>query len=291
MECAFGAELEITFSELDGFPKNPKISRANLALGGKNGQSARVEADRLRAPPMHATAQTSRRELAGGSRAAYSLVELIVVVAIVSLLLAFAAPGFVALGPSRKAGLHEVANFLEQARAQAVATRSPRIVAFADEAFPRRGDALRAYALFAFAETEDGSGEEGLPRRLTPWRTLPKGLVFAKGEHFEVEGGIAFRTLHDFADRRTFPAPGPDGRDTTAAALPCLVFGPGGGVLSPAFIDADALHVGLVEGFYDPGPGRLALTSTRSASGDRALPNGDCLGIGLHTGRIRLLTD
>src|SRR5690606_5211969 len=106
-----------------------------------------------------------------------------------------------------------------------------RIVAFADETFPTTGEALRAYALFAPEKAEGGPTEPPPLRRLTPWRTLPKGLVFARGESFETEDGAAFRTLHDLARARFIPVPGSDGRDDgSSLPLPCLVFGPDGGV-------------------------------------------------------------
>lgn len=233
--------------------------------------------------PMKSSAQEPRHRPAEGSRTgAHSLAELLVVLAVVSLLLAFAAPGLVALAPSRKAGLHRLAGFLEHARAQAIAAREERIVAFADETFPTTAEALRAYALFAPMEAEGASSEQRPLRRLTPWRTLPEGLVFARGESFEREDGVTFRTLHDLARARSIPVPGADGRDGVSLPLPCLVFGPDGGIRWPDFANADALHLGIVEGFLDSASGRLVPTSGRS---------GDCLGIGCYTGRVRTLTD
>ncbi len=238
---------------------------------------------------MKPTAQDPRCRPVGESKlGAYSLVELLVVVAVVGLLLAFAAPGLVALGPSRKAGLHQIAGFLDRARAEAIATGEERIVAFADERFPMAGEALRAYALFAPDPATKGAAGGGPSplrslRRLSPWRTLPKGLVFARGESFEAADGAAFRTLHDLARTQAVPLPDPDGgADGGALPQPCLVFGPDGGVRRPDRSDADALHLGLVEGYFDPATKRPVTTSRGS---------GDCLGIGYYTGRVRLLTD
>ncbi len=213
-------------------------------------------------------------------RQAFSLVESLVVMAVVSLLLALVAPSFVALAPSRKTGIHEVAGFLENARARALAEGVEMAVAFAGRDFPREETALRAYALFTLDR------RQGDWRRLTPWRTLPPGLVFARGEHFEVEGGIAFRTLHDLSEAQAFPLGVGTESGEAAVSLPCVVFGPDGGVREPAFADADALHLGLVEGFLEPGSRRLVLAS-KGGAGTR----GDCLGIGYYTGRARLLTD
>jgi prepilin-type N-terminal cleavage/methylation domain-containing protein len=223
-------------------------------------------------------------------RSAFSLIELLAVMAVVSLLLAIAAPSFVSLNPARKTGIHELAGFLENARAAAIASRAPRIVAFADGAFPGESGALRAYALFE-EETEEENGSTPRFRRLSPWQTLPEGIVFARGGDFEANGGEAFRTLHDLAGDRRFAVPNPSGEDGEARPLPSLVFGPDGGIRSPGFADADALHLGIIEGFLDPSTGKVIPTATRPSPSGRELPNGECLEVGFYTGRPRILTD
>lgn len=227
-------------------------------------------------------------------RSAFSLIELLAVTAVVSLLLAIAAPSFVSLNPARKTGIHELAGFLENARAEAIARRAPRIVAFADAAFPGQSGALRAYALFEEESGEDEAEENGsIPRfrRLSPWQTLPEGLVFARGGDFEVSGGEAFRTLHDLVGESRFAVPTPSGEDGEAQPLPSLAFGPDGGIRSPGFADADALHLGIVEGLRDPSTGKVLHTATRPSASGREVPNGECLEVGYYTGRPRILTD
>lgn len=207
------------------------------------------------------------------------------------MLLALAAPGFVALGPNRKMAIHEVSGFLENARARAVAVQSEMLVAFADENFPGEKGAFRSYALFTLDGSVPGGDGERPLRQLSPWQILPKGLVFARGEHFDVADGIAFRTILDAPVRRLFP--GPAGSiPSEGMVLPYLLFGPEGGVLVPTFTDADALHVGIAEGNYDAGTGRIELTSTTPGiSGTGLFANGECLEVGYYTGRSRILTD
>lgn len=225
---------------------------------------------------------------------AFSLIEILVVMSIVALLLALAAPGFVALGPSRKTAVHEVSGFLENARARSMATQSEMIVAFADGNFHGGEGAYRSYALFTLdGDASGGSGGRPL-RQLSPWRVLPKGLIFAHAEHFEVEKDLAFRTILDAPFRRRFPTP----LSATASApsegmvLPYLLFGPDGGVLVPPFSDADALHVGIAEGYFDSGSRRIELTSTRPGrNGAGKFANGECIEVGYYTGRSRILTD
>ncbi len=244
-----------------------------------------------------------RKAAAGG----FSLAEVLVVAGVISLLLALTVPSFVSLGPSRKAGIHELAGFLENARAAAVANREERVVAFADARFPNDEMALRAYALFAVEETDPADADGRAPvgtapadgrdsrslRRLTPWRTLPKGLVFARGADFDVSDGELFRTLHDLLPARSVPvpAPGTGGPDVSVRPLPCVAFGPDGGVRQPGFAEADALHLGVVEGHLEARAGRVVPTASRKGSGGRNLPVGDCLEIGFYTGRVRILTD
>ncbi len=222
---------------------------------------------------------------------AFSLIEMLVVMSIVGVLLALAAPGFVSLGPNRKMAIHEVSGFLENARARSVAARTEMIVAFADGNFPDEEGAYRSYALFTLDGSAAGGGGPRPLRQLSPWRTLPEGLVFARSEHFDVDDGIAFRTILDAPVRRFFPVPAATGT-SGEMNLPYLLFGPEGGVLVPSFPDADALHVGIAEGHYDRETGRVALTSTRPGRGGTGqFANGECLQVGYYTGRSRILSD
>lgn len=229
-----------------------------------------------------------------GSRA-FSLFEILVVGAVVGLLLALSAPAFLSLVQTRKAGIHELAGFLEHARARAVAKRMEMVVAFADESFPDDDGASRTYALFAVDPPAEGAGGETEVeslRQLTPWQSLPKGLVFGRAEHFEISKGAAFRTLHDLASTRRFPVTAKDGSAGAVVALPSLAFAPDGSVRAPAFADADALHLAIVEGYLDEGTRSFVPTSTRPGrAGGTDAPNGECLAVGLYSGRARILTD
>lgn len=232
---------------------------------------------------MKPNAQDPPQPRGGVRRGAYSAIELIVVLSVLGLILALAAPGLIALGPSGKTGLHQLAGFLERARAEAMASGEERYVAFADESFPLRGEALRAYALFARAPGRDDGPHSPALQRLTPWKTLPKGLYFARGEAFATEDGAPFRTLHDLAPTLSFPLPdSSSGFEETTGPLPGLAFGPDGSLHHPDFVDADALHLGLVLGHFDPGTAQLQIHDHSPR---------ECLALGHCTGRIHLLTD
>jgi|GEM_PF-775078 hypothetical protein len=222
----------------------------------------------------------------------FSLVEIIVVSAMIGLLLALTVPGLIALTPLRKSGIHEVSGFLENARSRAISSQSEMVVAFADGAFPGEG-AHRQYALFALeGESEDLPGDRPL-KQLSSWRLLPQGVVFGDSGHFEVTGDTTFRTLFDLSARRRFPLPptNPGGEGGTAA-LPYLHFGTDGGIRFPPFSDADALHLGLVEGVYSQARRTVELTAARPGiNGTGTYAIGECLEIGFYTGRARILTD
>ncbi len=223
---------------------------------------------------------------------AFTLVEILCVAGIVGVLLALVVPSLIVLTPSRKSAIHELSGFLEGARTRAMALQSGMLVAFADGAFPGEG-AYRSYALFVLEGGEDDTPEERTVRRLSPWKVLPPGIVFAHREHFEVPPGTAFRTLLDVPEKRAFPIPPAlSGGEGGTAELPYLHFGPDGGICFPAFTDADALHLGVMEGQYVREKRRLTPASTRPGSDGRGThANGECLGIGFYTGRSRLLTD
>ena len=118
-------------------------------------------------------------------------------------------------------------------------------------------------------------------------------MVFAHHDHFEVCDGTAFRTLFDLPVKHLFPIPPAfPGGEGGFAELPYLHFGPQGEIQAPPFRDADALHLGVVGGFYSSASGRLELTGTHpGVDGSGLYAKGELLGIGFYTGRSRLLTD
>ncbi|HQZ27728.1 MAG: prepilin-type N-terminal cleavage/methylation domain-containing protein [Verrucomicrobiales bacterium] len=223
----------------------------------------------------------------------FSLVELLVVITILSVLMAMALPGFVALGPSRKTAIHELAGFLGNARFRAVSSQREVFVAFADGSFPGEDGQYRSYAIYM--EEEAGSSkDEKIPRplrQITPWRTLPKGVVFGIGAHFEGEDGESLRTIFDVPSRQEFLVKtGTAG--VFAVRLPYLRFAANGGILSPPFVESDALHVAIVEGgVSERGSGVSLRGSHAGVNGRGEFANGECLRIAYYTGHVRIITD
>lgn len=224
---------------------------------------------------------------------AFSLVEMLVVITLVSVLMAFAAPNIVPMTPSREAAAHELITFLEIARAEAVASQEERAVAFGDEKM-EDGSMMRTYALFRLAQSDirpltsdtispaDATAPTDSPRlyRTSAWRKLPEGLFFVQEKSRDSTADSNGRTIFDLSPARQFPIPGPDGRDAALAELPCLVFSPKGGVLEPGFADADALRIGIVRGRFETASKRVTTFSSKADV---------WVEIGSLTGRIRML--
>lgn len=219
----------------------------------------------------------------------FSLVEMLLVMAVAGTLLALAAPSLLNLGPSRKAASMELSGFLERAGMHAVTREEPVYVAFADQSHPVEGQRFRAYASFV----PDSAGEENQSiagrslRQVSEWISLPEGIVFGNASLFEAGPGYAFRTLHDFPEKRPFAVSSESGSQVSAE-FPYLVFSPSGGILYPPITDADALNLALVEGNLNQrGDDILTQGGTRAD----ATPRAELLRIAYYTGRATVLTD
>lgn len=217
---------------------------------------------------------------------------MLVVMGVIAILLAFAAPSLVSVAPVRKTALYEVKGFLEYARSEAVARDREVYVAFADENFPGRHAPFRTYAAFVAS----GEDREGLIRsqdiaQISEWNTLPEGTVFVGGEEFEVVDGARLETVVESSFTRDFPVRGDEG--TRTVQLPFLLFTPSGRVLVPSYFDAEALHVGIAEGYFDreisPMPVLTAKRTGIDGTGEYA--QAECLAIEYYTGRTRAITD
>lgn len=154
---------------------------------------------------MHAPrpAPAGRPARLPGGRA-FSLVELLIVIAIIGLLAAIGLPALRGLGESTgiDAATRQVLDDLAFARQQAINQRSevfmifipPDLHRYQPEAQRRfltnfTNQRLTTYALYARRTVGDQPGQP-TPRMLTPWRSLPDGVFFPP----EWFGGILVRT-------------------------------------------------------------------------------------------------
>ncbi len=219
----------------------------------------------------------------------FSLIEMLMVIAVATLLMSLAAPALIRLAPGRKGAIREVKLTLERARLIAEKEERMAFVAFADDSSTRAASRDRLYAIFQAVEPGALDPETAPVTPVTGWRSLPPGFVFAKGADFEARPGERFRTVMDSPHRRAFP-PDPD-NGMTSLSLPYFAFHPTGRIASPPRAAAAYLHCGIAEGYHEESGGRV-LTGKRPGlltAGEYA--QGECLAIAHYTGRARLITD
>ena len=128
-----------------------------------------------------------------GRGRAFSLVELLIVIAIIGLLTAIGLPALRGLGESNAidAATRQVLDDLAFARQQAINQRSEVFMIFVPPDLHRyqpetqrrfmtnlTTQRLTTYALYARRTVGDQPGQPS-PRMLTPWRSLPDGVFFA----------------------------------------------------------------------------------------------------------------
>lgn len=222
-------------------------------------------------------------------RRGFSLVELLMVMAVIGLLLALTAPTMLQMGPSRKAAAMELVGFLERARAKAVSAEDEVFVAFANEDHPVESLRFRSYAFFVREfETDPDLPMATLPlRQISEWLELPQGMVFGNASHFSVEADYPIRTLHDLPNRREFSVKSESGIEE-AASFPYLVFAPSGQVIIPTFANADGLNLAVLEGIVSADGKNVEAFGAETSQGGS---NGELLQISYYTGRASILTD
>lgn len=220
----------------------------------------------------------------------FSLTEMLVVMGVVSLLLALSAPSFVSLSPIRKTALYEVKGFMEYARTEAVTRDREVYVAFANGSVPGDRAPYRTYAAFVATGPEgDGLLRSQEILQISEWKSLPEGTVFVSGSEFETVDGASLETVVDSSFTRSFELGGGRG----SAELPFFLFSPSGRILVPSYFNANALHIGIAEGYFDRDtPFAPVITAKRPGiDSDREYAQAECLAVEYYSGRCRALTD
>jgi prepilin-type N-terminal cleavage/methylation domain-containing protein len=139
---------------------------------------------------MHTAAANTGRGGAGRGRVAFSLTELLIVIAIIGLLAALGLPALRGLGESNAmdAAVRQVQDDLAFARLKAINERTKVYMLFVPPDLHYLATAqplltnlapyrLNGYALYAARTVGDQPGRSNL-RQLGPWRTLPDGIYF-----------------------------------------------------------------------------------------------------------------
>jgi len=215
---------------------------------------------------------------------------MLIIAVVVILLMSLAVPAFNSVAPTRKTTLSELKGFVDSARVLAQKDDRDVYLAFADAGSGEEASAFRRYALFKARDDRLLPGENLLTRvleQVTPWESLPPGMVFALGDDFAVAPPGRLRTVHDLSGSiyvRNFPFVENDKR--VLRSFPFLMFSAGGRVEVPPPTDADALHIGIAEGHFSADQGRVLVKRPGTQ-----LAQAECLKINHYTGKSRVITD
>jgi len=207
---------------------------------------------------------------------AFTLLELLVVMAIIVLLLAAVVPAVTSLSKSngRKAAISNLLGGIEQARAQAIADGQATYVVFATFGNGTSQATLDRYNYKSYAIFEDDSANPGAVKQLTPWRTLPTGLSLRANQG----SGFAITNLVTPA---ALPAPTPSfsftPNSSSSPTFYLIKFNTAGELDTPA---ANVV-LGLFEGFVSSG--NETFTCAKDKNGNPFAS--EYLSIAQHTGR------
>ncbi|MEM7698991.1 MAG: prepilin-type N-terminal cleavage/methylation domain-containing protein [Verrucomicrobiota bacterium] len=217
--------------------------------------------------------------------AAFSLIELLSVIGVLSILLALAAPALMPSAPSRKAAAHELAAAMDRARAEAIALQRDLYIAFPDETHPGTRRPFRTMAFFLATEPSGEPIIDQPVRQIRSWFELPEGLVFLPASVLASATQSLPPTVIDLPQRRDFIVRDGQGNALEITA-PFICMSPSGRILHPPFHQAEALHLTLGGGHYDPASQELVPTT-----GSSATVAGETLRFSPTTGSVQILTD
>ncbi len=178
---------------------------------------------------------------------AFSLVELLVVMAVVALLLGIAGMAFNNFGRSTSlaAAGNRVAAILEQARQHATSQGAMTAVAIATDSASQ--DRNQAFVVLAARPRNDGGALTAADwKQVSKWEVLPEGIIVDSGSSFTESGTKLIPSL---------PSQLPERAGERADSFRYVIFQPSGAVLGGA-----AAGLRLVEGSWAGGSGSPTYT-------------------------------
>lgn len=224
----------------------------------------------------------NRRKNSESLKSAFSLVEIITVISIITILAAITVPGMISLAPSRKTQASEVLNFLELARAKAMAVQQDVYVCFADDSFP--DSELRFRGMTSFMASSLAEESEAIDTReivqTEPWFQLTADVMFGVESDFAGRRQVNTRTVPESQTVRgfTFSSAG----QNIVSDLPYLLFSKSGRVEVPVWHDSE-IYIALVEGYVENGRRVIARKDEAQI--------GELIEINSNTGKCTLLRE
>jgi prepilin-type N-terminal cleavage/methylation domain-containing protein len=223
--------------------------------------------------PSRSSGTPTLRRFRGRPAAAFSLIELVAVMAIISLVAGFTVPALKGItgGNAVDAGAVELSDLLTLARSEAIARHTiVRFVVATGWTGLETQANLRRASLWAWQPANAQYWQ------ITPWQELPAGLVlepglpnyvlsagYARQDASTVQGGcVLANDAHDFATTASFPAQTYSGIISTRY----IEFLPTGAASIPGSSDRQAIFV-AAQGYTDA---TLQITHTAQANGHAA---------------------
>lgn len=219
------------------------------------------------------------------SRRGFTLVEMIVVVAIIGMVVGISLTGLNFSTPRRQAAVSNLKGVLDQTRAHALESGKYTALMVVDGMDDGGVDTanLRKYAVFEVGEL--GNAGEWIvvepARQVTNWQSLPEGVAFLKdlpGFPTVLDTTVVsnsdlmkIRTLKSADGTGAYPEASPTFSSEGRKRLPGVVFSPKGSVAAPRLVGSgQLLCLRVVEGTVESAGG----TSTVRPTHDPALAEG-----------------
>ena len=201
-----------------------------------------------------------------GRKSGYTLIELLMVTAVVGLLLAAFASAPDVLKPGRRvAALQELAAVLEQARSQALRGGTAVFIAFTSSNAEGQIEPYKQFAIFEEIRKDDG---QTVLQQASAWHRLSSGLIFDPRARPSDDGKWAnLLSIGPQWDRLVTLPSGAQIR------LPCIGFGVMGEVVHPGEGVSGPFGVAIAEGEFEqntvhvPRPERSLSLEIRRGSG------------------------
>lgn len=237
-------------------------------------------------------------------RAAFTLVEMLVVMGILVILLVVTVPAFRGLnqGGARRAAVSNLMGVLDHARMMAVSDGKATYVVFYASSTPPTGAVTdnqrfwgRAYAIY-----EDKDNVNFTPEQRTPWLYLPAGVAFKVDGSTSATSSVTNQTPTAPSDPAFPIAPSAGVNGATALMLPYWKFDATGAIDEPTLnhaipasgTAATYLRVLMFSGSLDPNAAHGEL-STQSGTGGTNLVAGTLEEVDVNpvTGRAKYIVN